>query len=95
MRMTKEELEKAVDNICAKTPCSHVYVIMRCGYTEKEMLEKPYSIDLLLYDGCYPSADMIWETDWWEGEEYIDVWNIFDDDELLNLLMRGDINDIR
>ena len=54
MRMTKEELEKAVDKICAKTPCSHVYVIMRCGYTEKEMLE---NLTVLIY--CYMTDIML------------------------------------
>lgn len=48
------------------------------------MLESPYKLEVLEWQ-CN-GIDLIWETDWWEGEEYIDLFGIYTDEDFLELI---------
>lgn len=85
MRVTYDELDKitndfAMSHICA----SDFFVVLKQGYTEKEMLESPYKLEVLEWRG--DGLNLIWETDWWEGEEYIDLFGIYTDEDFLKLV---------
>lgn len=85
MRVTYDELNKMVDDFAmSHTWASNFFVVLRQGYTEKEMLESPYELQVLEWQcNC---TDLIWETDWWEGEEYIDLFGIYTDEDFLELI---------
>lgn len=88
MLITVEELEEKVDGFILLHPeTSHIYVVMRWGYTEKEMLNSSYEIELLIYDSCYVSKP-VWETDWWEGEKYIDLYGIYTDEDIIKTIIK-------
>lgn len=80
--LTKNELDEMIEAFDKKHQSdSHIYVVMRWGYTEEEMLAKPFQVELLLYDDN--SFERLWETDWWEGEDCIEVWCILTDDDII------------
>lgn len=85
MRVTYDELNKMVDNFAiSHTWASNFFVVLKQGYTEKEMSESPYELQVLEWQcNC---IDLIWETDWWEGEEYIDLFGIYTDEDFLELI---------
>lgn len=85
MRVTYDGLDKKVDDFAmSHTWASNFFVVLRQGYTEIEMLESPYELQVLEWQcNC---TDLIWETDWWEGEEYIDLFGIYTDEDFLELI---------
>jgi len=90
--ITAKELEEKVDSFILLHPeTSHIYVVIRWGYTEKEMLNSSYQIELLIYDSCYTSKP-VWETDWWEGEEYIDFYGIYTDEDIIKSIIKVEGN---
>ena len=89
MRVTKNELDKIVDEYCEKNQGTcHIYVVMKWGYTEKEMLNSSYNIELLMPDYEY-GYRIVWEIDWWEGEEFIDFYGIYTDEDVIRYLTNG------
>jgi len=60
---------------------SALYIIMRCGYTEKEMNNKCYCIESLVYDGDIDGY--AWNNDWYEGQHFIEIARIITDDDVL------------
>lgn len=85
MRVTYDELNKIVDDFAiSHTWASDFFVVLKQGYTEKEMSESPYELQVLEWQcNC---TDLIWETDWWEGEDYIDLFGIYTDEDFLELI---------
>jgi len=85
MRVTYDELDKITNDFAmSHTWVSDFFVVIRQGYTEKEMLESPYELEVLEWRG--DGLNLIWETDWWEGEEYIDLFGIYTDEDFLKLV---------
>ena len=90
MRVIYDKLNKMTQGFAKRhTWASDFFVVVRQGHTEKEMLEFPYKLEVLEWrDNC---IDLIWETDWWEGEEYIDLFGIYTDEDFLKLVgAKGD-----
>ena len=85
MRVTYDELNKLIDDFALNhTMASNLFVVLRQGYTEKEMLESSYELQVLeWYNNC---TNLIWEKDWWEGEQYIDLFGIYTDEDLLKFI---------
>ena len=85
MRVTYDKLNKMTQGFAKRhTWASDFFVVVRFGHTEKEMLESPYKLEVLEWQcNC---IDLIWETDWWEGEEYIDLFGIYTDEDFLKLV---------
>lgn len=85
MRVTYDELDKMIDYFAmSHTWAMDFFVVLRQGYTEKEMLESPYQLQVLEWGEIFPN--LIWETDWWEGEQYIDLFGIYTDEDFLKLI---------
>lgn len=85
MRVTYDELNKMVNEYAmCRTWSSDFFVVLKQGHTEKDMLESPYELQVLEWQcNC---TDLIWEHDWWEGEEYIDLFGIYTDEDFLKLV---------
>ena len=85
MRVTYDELDKMVDDFAmSHTWASDFFVVLKQGCTEKDMLESPYKLEVLEWSDDSPN--LIWENDWWEGEEYIDLLGIYTDEDFLKLV---------
>lgn len=85
MIVTYNELSKMVNDFAMRhTLASDFFVVLRQGYTEKDMLESPYKLEVLAWRG--DGLDLIWETDWWEGEEYIELWGIYTDEDFIRFV---------
>lgn len=89
MKVTYDELDKMVDDFAKSHLSTDYFVVLRQGYTEKDMLESPYELQVLEWqDEC---CNLVWEYDWWEGEEYIDLFGIYTDEDFLKLIgAKGD-----
>ena len=85
MRTTYDELDKMVDDFAmSHTWARDFFVVLRKGYTEKEMLESSYELEVLEWSDNFPN--LVWESDWWEVEQYIDLFGIYTDKDVLQLL---------
>lgn len=85
-RFTKlSDVEKYIDDFLSKLPYAPAtaYIIMRYGYTEKELLNDGYSIELLEYSGDYDIY--VWNDDWFEGQSFIEIYAILTDDDILSV----------
>lgn len=56
-----------------------LYVYMRYGYTEKEMKEEKFSIEVC---GWYGLREILWWNDWNEGQKYSEIFSIITREEL-------------
>lgn len=86
MFLDKNELDIFINKYLAVLDYIPAYliVVMRYGYTEKECLNENYSIEILEYDG--DNDIMCWLNDWFEGQQFIDVYDIYSDDVLTKIL---------
>lgn len=48
----------------------HAYISLRYGYTEKEMEQANFEIQIC---GIFNFYDLLWWIDWWEGQEFIEL----------------------
>lgn len=48
----------------------NAYVSMRYGYTEEEMNNQDFEIQVC---GIFSFDDLLWWIDWWEGQEFIEL----------------------
>ena len=84
MRVTYDELDKMTDDFAmSHTWARDFFVILKKGYTEKEMLESSYELEVLEWSDNFPN--LIWESDWWEGEKYIDLFGIYTDEDFVRM----------
>ena len=85
MRVTYDKLNKMTQGFAKRhTWASDFFVVVRQGHTEKEMLDSSYELEVLEWSDDFPN--LIWENDWWEGEEYIDLFGIYTDEDFLKLI---------
>ena len=82
----RKEFEEYVDKFIEKDNVygSNYYIIMKAAYTEEEIRDMPYSLELLEFEGDYEGY--VWQNDWYEGQEFIDLYCILTDYDILNLL---------
>lgn len=87
MRVTKNQLEElARKTFEAHRETCHLYVVMRCAYREQDLPKANYDVSVMVYE--WPACMMFWENDWWEDQNYIDLWGIYTDKELVEMAMR-------
>lgn len=88
MRVTKSQLGELVNKTFeAHRETCHLYVVMRYAHTERELLSTEYEVKVMVYE--WPECEMAWETDWWEGEKYIDLWGIYTDEDFVKMATKG------
>lgn len=51
----------------------NAYVSLRYGYTEKEMKQANFEIQVC---GIFNFNELLWWIDWWEGQEFIELQGI-------------------
>lgn len=68
--------------------CEMTYFIMRTGYSMIELLNDAYSIEVAApYFDSTPNKDTImWFDDWYEGQNFIEVYDYYSESELLHKL---------
>lgn len=72
-----------VNKIC-EDECEDLYIIMRSGYSMKDILDSDYNIELLQYD----SGEHVWLHDWYEGQNFIEIYDYYRESEVLHKLLR-------
>lgn len=76
------EVERYIDEFVSQQPYipARIYVVMRCGYTEHELNNETYTVELLQYENDV----FVWDNDWYEGQKYIEIYRILTDDDILS-----------
>lgn len=70
-----------INNI-SEDECEDLYVIMRTGYSMNDILESNYSLEILQYD-C---GERVWLHEWYEGQNYIEIYDYYRESEILHKL---------
>ena len=76
-----KEVDDYIDEFVSQQPYipARIYVVMRCSYTEQDLYNETYTVELLhYYDDEY-----VWDNDWYEGEKYIEIHRLLTDDDIL------------
>lgn len=77
------------------------YVSLRYGYTEEEMSNQDFEIQVC---GIFGFNDLLWWIDWWEGQKFIELQAIispellrlcakFEESEIFKRLLKENYND--
>lgn len=75
------------------------YVSLRYGYTEEEMKNQDFEIQIC---GIFNLYDLLWWIDWWEGQEFIELQAIispemvrlcakFEESEIFREINKGEL----
>lgn len=78
------EVDKYIDEFVTSLAYipARIYVIMRCGYTEHELNNEDYTVEMLQHEFNYD--EFAWDNDWYEGQKYIEIYRILTDDDILS-----------
>lgn len=71
-----------INNIC-EDECEDLYIIMRSGYSMNDILDSDYNMELLEYD----SGEHVWLHDWYEGQNFIEIYDYYRESEVLHKLL--------
>lgn len=74
-----EQLENFLMEYMEEYGSMELYVYMRYGYTQKEMKEEKFRIEVC---GWYGLNKILWWNDWNEGQDYSEVFSIITREEL-------------
>ena len=64
---------------------SELYVIMKYAYSEDELRNERYYIESCIYN----DNGVLWFNDWYEGQEYIELLAIMNDEQLIELVKKS------
>ena len=93
MKMMKSDFDKIVNDFCEQNYCD-VYVVFKYAYTEKELEKESYELRRLDLELSGYNDVHVWDTDWNEGQQYIEFFGIYTEDDILNLILsKGNEND--
>lgn len=69
--------------------CKTLYVIMRTGYSFQDLLQDSFCIEAVeAYLDIRNNEDgLFWFNPWFEGQNFIEVYDIIPEDKLLELLL--------
>lgn len=83
----KEDLDRYAHEKVYET-CEQTYFIMRTGYSMIELLNDAFSMEVAApYFGSGEKEDSIlWFDDWYEGQNFIEVYDYYHEGELLHKL---------
>lgn len=93
MKKSKKEFNLIVDAFCRDNFCD-IYVIFKYAYTEKELEKERYELRRLDLECFGDNYVHVWDTDWDEGQEFIDIYGIYPEDELLGIILSKDIKEL-
>lgn len=80
LKFTKaEDFDYYVENYMSQKNTDELYVYLRCGYTEEEMLNSAFRNQVCCVG--FPTG-ALWFIDWWEGEQFIEIASIMTREEL-------------
>lgn len=71
-----------INKIC-EDQCENLFIIMRSGYSMKDLLDSTYSMELLQYE-C---GEHVWLYDWYEGQNFIEIYDYYKESEVLHKLL--------
>lgn len=74
-----EQLDNFLIEYMEKHNSNELYVYMRYGYTQKEIKEEKFRIEVC---GLYGFYEILWWNDWNEGQKYSEVFSIITREEL-------------
>lgn len=68
--------------------CEQTYFIMRTGYSMVELLNDAFSIEVAepYYESRAEDDTILWFNDWYEGQNFIEVYDYYNESELLHKL---------
>ena len=88
---SSEAFEKYVrERMYEGDTCSTLYIIMRTGYSFQDMLQDSFCIEAVepYFDHDNSNKDgLCWFNDWYEGQQFIELYDIIPEDKLLELLL--------
>jgi len=87
--MIYKNYEEFNDRVCETVleDCSTYYVIMRSGYSVKDLLESTYTIETVSpYFPHIGNNGIMWFNDWYEGQQYIELYDMIPEEKLLEIL---------
>lgn len=67
--------------------CSKLYLIMRTGYSFQDLLQDSFCIESVDPYVDIDGVKICWNNDWYEGQQYIELYDIIPEDKLLELLL--------
>ena len=76
-------------NKITEDECEDLYIIMRSGYSMKDILDSDYNIELLQYE----AGEYVWLNDWYEGQQYIELYDMIPEEKLLDILFHTRSNE--
>lgn len=80
LKFTKaEDFDYYVENYMSQKNTDELYVYLRCGYIEEEMLNSAFRNQVCCVG--FPTG-VLWFIDWWEGEQFIEIASIMTREEL-------------
>lgn len=85
---SSEAFEKYVrDKMYEGDTCSTLYLIMRTGYSFQDLLQDSYCIEAV--DPYFENDEdaLCWHNDWYEGQQFIELYDIIPEDKMLELLL--------
>lgn len=70
---------------------SMIFFMMKTGYSMKDLLDqKAYTIEIA--QPYYEDGEgMLWFNDWYEGQQYIEVYDAISEDELIRMMIAGSV----
>ena len=78
-----EELESFLLEYMMNYNTNELYVYIRYGYTQKEMKEEKFRIEVC---GLYNLYEILWWNDWNEGQKYSEIFSIMTKEELEKIM---------
>lgn len=86
MILKKPDFNTIVNNFCANIPAiEEIYVVFKTAYREIDLSTEQYMIVRLEFEDDF--ASYAWHWDWDEGQEYIDLFGIYTESDILNLIL--------
>lgn len=67
--------------------CSTYFVIMRSGYSVSDLLESTFTVETVSpYFPHTGENGIMWFNDWYEGQQYIELYDMIPEEKLLDIL---------
>lgn len=86
LKFTKaEDFDYYVENYMSQKNTDELYVYLRYGYAEEEMLNSAFRNQVCCVG--FPTG-VLWFVDWWEGESFIEIASIMTREELEIILRK-------
>ena len=65
-----------------------MFVVFKYAYTKKEVELEEYSIEVCVMPfNSTPDYMICWFNDWYEGQDFIDLLGIFNENHLIEILL--------